>query len=52
MATESTGTTTGSLEITGTIIENTNTVITTTTIATFPFESFIVEDVLDTAFKM
>ncbi len=51
-ATESTGTATGSPETTGTTTGDTSVVITTTTIAIFPFESSIAEDVSDTAFKM
>ena len=51
-ATETSGTATGSPETTGTTTGDTSVVITTTTIAIFPFESSIAEDVSDTAFKM
>src|SRR6266566_8575030 len=51
MATETSGTVTGSPETTGTTTEDTS-VVTITTTATFLSESSIVKDVSDTVFKM
>jgi len=52
MVTESTGMIIGSFETIRTITKNTNAVITIIIIVIFPFESFIVEDVSNTVFKM
>ncbi len=42
----------GSFETTGTTTEDINAVTTTTTIATFSFELFIIEEASDASFKM